>query len=260
MNELSDKKVVSFKPKTEAKPKRRRKIRYYLSMGIFGVTLGTLIIGAIYYSSSMSRLDMIYYDGLDYVSRADIVTLANLREQPAMSSLNETDIKNQLLSHPLVETVKVSKESGNDLNISIVEKKVLGCIVKGDEYEYVLSDGTLIDLDEFSNQVCQGIIIDTKSADTESIALQLFIEELLNVDEGIVQLIQEINYEPLFGDYNRFSLYLKDGNQIKVNSYTMVEKLKYYTTMKQKVKELQGEVSGVYHLDVGDYFKPYDTK
>ena len=49
-----------------------------------------------------------------------------------------------------------------------------------------------------------------------------------------------------------------DGNTIIVNSYTMVNKLKYYQTMADKVQSLNGEVKGIYHLDVGDHFEPYE--
>ena len=34
-------------------------------------------------------------------------------------------------------------------------------------------------------------------------------------------LIKEIHYEPMYGDINRFSLFLKDGNTINVNSYNI---------------------------------------
>ena len=63
----------------------------------------------------------------------------------------------------------------------------------------------------------------------------------------------------MYGDINRFSLFLKDGNTINVNSYSMVNKLKYYQTMVDKVSSLYEGVKGTYHLDVGDYFEPYSS-
>ena len=85
----------------------------------------------------------------------------------------------------------------------------------------------------------------------------LFIESMMKLDPILINLIKEIHYEPLYGDNNRFSLFLQDGNTIKVNSYSMVEKLKYYQTMVDQVRQLSEGQCGTYYLDVGDYFEPY---
>ncbi len=257
MRKVSENKVVSFETKSGKPFKRIKKRRYFVSMGLLAVLLVSITLCILYFLTSMSQLDMIYFEGLTYVSRAEVITLADLREQPLMMSLNEKEIANKMMEHPLVETVSVKKQNGNDLLITVKEKDILGCVVTKSNYEYVLNDGTMINVDQFPNKVCEGIIIDGMNQETDAAALQLFVKELANVDRAFVHLIQEINYVPEYGDYNRFSIYLTDGNTVTVNSYTMAQKLTYYETMVLKVAELEGEVLGTYHLDVGDYFSPY---
>ena len=127
-------------------------------------------------------------------------------------------------------------------------------------YGYVLSDGRLIANDQAINVTCQGTVIYglTKETLKESI-LSLFIQSMTKLDPILINLIKEIHYEPMYGDNNRFSLFLKDGNTINVNSYSIVNKLKYYQTMVDKVSSLYEGVKGTYHLDVGDYFEPYSS-
>ena len=80
----------------------------------------------------------------------------------------------------------------------------------------------------------------------------------MNLDPIFLNIIKEIHYKPLYGDNNRFSLFLSDGNTVNINSYSMVNKLNYYQTMADKVQSMYGDVKGIYHLDVGDHFEPYD--
>ena len=106
--------------------------------------------------------------------------------------------------------------------------------------------------------VCPGTIIYGLTEKTlKEPVLELFIESMMKLDPILINLIKEIHYEPLYGDNNRFSLFLQDGNTIKVNSYSMVEKLKYYQTMVDQVRQLSEGQCGTYYLDVGDYFEPY---
>ena len=254
---MGEQKVVPFQRQKTVPVKRRPKM--IISMLILVMIVIVTIGSVFYFSSHLSSVDMIYYEGLNYVTRADVLTLSELREQPSLRSINEAKMVEQLKTHPLIEDASITIENGNDLIITIVEKDVLGCLVEGDAYSYVLSDGKRLDLSEFSNQICQGIIINVPNLSLNDVYLQHFIRELLKVDKLLVATIQDINYEPLAGDENRFSLYLKDGHTIKVNTYSMVEKLIYYETMKQQVIELQGEdEKGVFHLDVGDFFEPYE--
>ncbi|HAX72890.1 MAG TPA: cell division protein FtsQ [Firmicutes bacterium] len=253
-------KVIQMDSYRGETPKRKkRKLKKSVSRFTFA-TLLLLIVGMVFYiSSSSSKLSMIYFEGLNYLTRSDVIKLSNIPENSKMISLDFKKISQNISEHPMVEQVSVKKENRSELVISITEKNVLGCVLQKDGYSYVLSDATLIDQTHFISQQCQGLVIYGLEEEQDTAPLTLFVKAITQMDPIFLNIIKEIRYEPIFGDSNRFSLYTIDGNTIKVNSYTMVDKLKYYQTMVDKVTELHGDLKGIYHLDVGDHFQPYST-
>ena len=258
---MAVKKVVSieqYRQKSKNKPKKRLKKKvksFFFSLFII------LIVGSIFYfTSSLSKLSVIYFEGLHSVSRSELIHLTGLTYQDYFLELDTEKIATDILKHPLITNVTVKKTGLNQLNIEVKEKDIIGCVELDGGFRYVLSDGRLIANDQAINVTCQGTVIYglTKETLKESI-LSLFIQSMTKLDPILINLIKEIHYEPMYGDINRFSLFLKDGNTINVNSYSMVNKLKYYQTMVDKVSSLYEGVKGTYHLDVGDYFEPYSS-
>ncbi len=136
----------------------------------------------------------------------------------------------------------------------------MGCVELDSGFRYVLSDGKLVENNQSVKVTCQGTVIYGLTEETlEESILSLFIQSMAELEPTFINLIKEIHYQPMYGDINRFSLFLKDGNTVNVNSYSMVNKLKYYQTMVDKVASLYEGVKGTYHLDVGDHFEPYSS-
>ncbi len=238
------------------KPKKRLKKRlntFFFSLFVMGV-----IGGVFYFTSPLRKLSMVYFEGLNYVSRSEVLQLANLSYDDDYFKLKTKKIASQIQKHPLITKAVVTRVGLNELRILVEEKDVIGCVDMGDGYQYVLSDGHLIEQSNTLDVVCPGTIIYGLTEKTlKEPVLGLFIESMMKLDPILINLIKEIHYEPLYGDNNRFSLFLQDGNTIKVNSYSMVEKLKYYQTMVDQVRQLSEGQCGTYYLDVGDYFEPY---
>ncbi|MGL4372732.1 MAG: cell division protein FtsQ/DivIB [Turicibacter sp.] len=237
--------------------RKKRRLKKRIARIIFGLLLLCCIGGILYLFSPLSKLSIIYYEGLDYLTRSDIMKLTHVEENQSLFTIDKEEISKNIKSHPLVDKVTVTKEGMNGLGINVVEKNVLGCILKNESYQYVLDDGTLIDASYFQSATCQGLVIYGFENEEDLSHLALFVESISKIEPILVDLIKEIRYEPMFGDKNRFSLFLIDGNTVKVNSYSMPDKLKYYQTMADKVKELHGDIKGTYNLDVGDNFQPY---
>lgn len=252
-------KMEQYRHKYNNKPKKRLKKKL---KGFFFSLFIILIIGSIFYfTSSMSKLSMIYFDGLNYVSRSELMKLTGLSYQDRFLTLDSQQIEENVLNHPLIIDATVKKKAFNQLFIEVQEKDVIGCVELDGGFRYVLSDGQLVEDNQSVKVTCQGTVIYglTNEALKNSI-LSLFIQSVTKLDPVFVNLIKEISYEPMYGDVNRFSLFLKDGNTIKVNSYSMVNKLNYYQTMVDQVSKLYEGVKGTYHLDVGDHFEPYTNE
>lgn len=249
--------IEKYRKHTKNKPKKRlkKKIKnFFFSLFII------LIVGSVFYfTSSMSKLSMIYFDGLNYVSRSQLIEMTGLSYHDYFWSLDIDKITESIAKHPLILDVKVKREGLNRLSIDVKEKDVLGCAEIDKELRYILSDGKLIENNQSEPVVCQGTVLYGLTEDSvEESILSLFIQSMTKLDSIFINLIKEIHYEPKYGDVNRFSLFLKDGNTVNVNSYSMGNKLKYYQTMVEKVESLYQGTKGTYHLDVGDYFEPYE--
>ncbi len=258
---METKKVVrmeQYRTKTKNKPKKglKKKVKsFFFSLFII------LIVGSVFYfTSSMSKLSVIYFDGLNYVSRSELLQLTGVTYQASFLTLDTKKIAESISKHPLIKDVNVQKKGLNQLLIEVKEKDIMGCVELDSGFRYVLSDGKLVENNQSVKVTCQGTVIYGLTEETlEESILSLFIQSMAELEPTFINLIKEIHYQPMYGDINRFSLFLKDGNTVNVNSYSMVNKLKYYQTMVDKVASLYEGVKGTYHLDVGDHFEPYSS-
>jgi len=237
-------------------PKRlRKKLKnFFFSLFIF---LVVLII--FYFASPISQLSVIYFNQLNHISRSTLIELTGLTENERFITINLQEIEEKLKSHSLVEQASVMRKGINSLEIQVTEKQIMGCVDIEGEFMYVLNDGQTISESNEVNILCQGIMISglTQTELDESI-LSLFVSSLANVNPFFFSLIEAIEYEPKFGDVNRFSLFLKDGNTVIVNSYTMVDRLDLYQEYVEWISIKRGEgVNGTFNLDVGLFFEPY---
>lgn len=256
---MEQRKVVQFtqvRGRKTNQPKKRlkKKIKsFFFSLFII------IIVGIVFYfASPLSKLSVIYFEGINYIKRSELLELTGISYEELFFKLDLKQIEQSIREHPLVKEAKVVKEGVNKLRVEVVEKDVIACIQIDQVMSYVLSDGKTIETTGGAKANCQGVIIyGLSQEDLEQSTLKLFVKSVSQLDSIFYSLIKEVKYEPMYGDKNRFSLFLTDGNTVNVNSYTMVNKLKYYQTMVEQVKKLYGDVKGTYHLDVGDHFEPY---
>lgn len=253
-------KVVQFsRNKNQKINKSKKRLKKKIKSFFFSLFIMIIIGVVFYFASPISRLSVIYFNGLNYVKRSELLELTQLTYDELFLKLDLNQIQASIKSHPLIEDVEVSREGLNRLKVDVVEKNIVGCAQVDNQFQFILNDGQLIQNDDNLRAQCEGLIIyGLPNGESNQAVLKLFVKSLTNLDSVFLNIIKEIHYSPLYGDNNRFSLFLVDGNTINVNSYTMVEKLKYYQTMADKVQSMYGEVKGTYHLDVGDHFEPYD--
>ena len=249
MNKISD-----LPSKKTPKRLKKKLINFFFSLFIF---LVTMII--FYFSSPVSQLSVIYFNELNHISRSTLIELTGLTENERFMTINLQEIESALQSHSLVEDASVKRRGINSLEIQVEEKQIIGCVDVEGELLFILNDGQTISESDEVHIVCQGIMVyGISQTDLEASILTLFVKSLVEVNPYVFSLVEVIEYEPKFGDINRFSLSLKDGNIVKVNSYTMVERLEAYQLMVEKIADRRGEgVTGTFNLDVGLFFEPH---
>lgn len=235
--------------------KQQKKMLPYFITG----TVVLAMISVFYFNSSLSKLNMISFEGNTFLSKGTILELTGLKYEHFVLSIRPTALAKQIENHPLVSRASVKLNGLNDLKIEVEEEQVLGCVSHSNGVSLLLSTGALVDESLAGGQACHGIFFYEVDHLPDEMNLIYLTNALSELGEEFLALIDSIYYEPDFGDQYRFSLHLKDGNVVKVNTYTMVEKLKYYPTLVKNVKATYGEVHGTFHLDVGDRFEVHES-
>ena len=141
----------------------------------------------------------------------------------------------------LIEDVKITKKWGGILEINIKEKRVLYFVRSSNKY--MTSDYNSYKLNDVLNRPT---LINYVTSDVE----KEFVKKLNRIDDNILSLISEIEYNPNDFDQKRFLLYMNDGNQVYV-TVTKLELLNKYVSI---VKQLDNK-NGILYLDSGNYFE-----
>ena len=241
------KKKILFPPMTQTK----KRCLY----GVGTALSGLLLFSASILATPVGRVQTIRVEGNHVLNKQDILKQLSVDWNQSIFQLDLKELATRLESDPLIKTAMVARKGITDLSVKIQEQPLVGCLEINQYYYYVLESGESVTNQEAT--ACQGITF--KGIETEEglDSLRLFVQILEDMDASIRTLIKEVVYEPLYGDLNRFSLFLADGNTIKVNTYTMVKKMAYYPMLLSQVHQVYGDVKGVFHLDVGDSFNPY---
>lgn len=201
------------------------------------------------------RLLTLELSGNEVVQKEDLLERLSIDFNQSPLALNFKELEAKLKSDALIKNATIELTGVNGLKIQIEEHPLIGCLQGEDNYYYVLKSGEIID--KQPALTCQGIVFKNLNIEEDKEQLSLFVDSLNRLDQTFFALIDEVLYEPLHGDRNRFSIFLSDGNTVKVNSYTMVSKLSSYPLLLSQVNEVYGDVKGVFNLDISDSFNPY---
>lgn len=255
LKDLSSAQPSSLFSRLDRLKKQQKHLLPYVLTGI--VTLG--LVGTFYSHSSLSKIQSITFSGNTFLSKATVLELTGLSYDASVLSVRPSSMAKQIEAHPLVKTAKLSFKGLNEVVITIEEERVLGCVADDQRLKLLLPSGELVDSSVMNGQTCQGVFFYDMDNLPEDMNLLYLTTALNELSESFLALIDAVYYEPDLGDIYRFSIHLKDGNIIKVNTYTMAEKLSYYEELRQKVKATYGDVRGTFHLDVGDRFVVHES-
>ena len=73
----------------------------------------------------------------------------------------------------------------------------------------------------------------------------------------IVNIISEVHYTPKNTDKYHITLFMNDGFEVSATILTFSEKMVHYPSI---VSQLDPKVKGVIDMEVGSFFKAYETK
>ena len=186
--------------------------------------------------------------GNNLVSDKDIIELSNIKDYPPILFLNIKEMKNSILTNPLINDVEIKRDLRFRLKINVQELKVI-CLNKSTNM-LLLSDGS--STNNTSKYLGVPILINY----TPEEILKKLLNGLKDIDEGTLSNISEIEYSPSTDSNNnivddtRFLLKMNDGNLVYIN-ISKINTLKYY----QKIYASLKDNKGILHLDSGDYLE-----
>lgn len=253
------KKVVGLKNSEsydELRVKRRKKVKraFIIQMVSLFLFLGVLITGTLYITSVYAKINVMEFEGLNTINKREIINLLDINYRDIVAGIDFAEVNKKILKHPLIETAKV-EPTLEGIKISVKEKDILGCFISSERNFPVTTTGDVVVYAENKVAPCYGIMFYDLVTNRGNDSIKLFATSLAKMDKNFLQRIESVRQEPKYNDYDRYSIQMRDGITIKVNAYTMNEKIVYYDQIVDRIRSTYGDVTGTLHLDVGDKFE-----
>lgn len=202
----------------------------------------------------------IYITGNESIKDVTIIETLGIENYPRLYSLNIRKLEKKLETLPLVEKANIKRNLLGVLKIEIVETKVLFFYKYNNKYITANNKSIKDDKDYFGIPSLINFTPDTIFDD--------LVVGLNKIDYNIIQMINEIEYTPYKSqegttiDNNLFTLYMNDGNIVKIDTVN-IRNLNQYKTIYTSLK--MNETKRVVYLDTiidkgdGIYSKTLDS-
>ncbi len=244
--------VVSLEDRIPKLKQRRKKKANRRAIALLSVFF-LLLIFVLYFLSPLSNVNKINVEGNVYTTENIIIDTSGLSTDTTIWKVDKEEIKQRLKQLPEIKTVDISILLPNTVQINVDEHKRLAYMVSGSDFLPILSNGKVMTtIGDGSVPIHAPLIIgfsEGKELDSVISALEVLPEEINNA-------ISEIHYDPSDTDKYRVKLFMNDGFEVSAISRTLAEKLVHYPSI---VSQLDPNVKGVIDLEVGSYFRAYES-
>lgn len=232
------------KLKQARKKKANRKLIFYLSVFFF------LLLVIIYLQSPLSNVKHINVVGNKIMNDQEILELTELSTDTNIWTIREKTISLSIASHPIIDTVKVTRNLPSGITIEVEEHKIVGYMFDEEKVRYnpILSDGMIPSVETRLNYGAAPVLM---NFDDEQY-LQRMIDELNEVPTQIFNLISEIYWEPTDKNKYKIVMYMNDGFVVHATIRGFATKMQAYPSV---VSQLDSSVKGILHMSVGTYFE-----
>lgn len=251
---MADKKIIDIEERIPTlKEKRRqranRRLIFYVSFFFF------LILIIVYLESSYSDVKYVNVIGNQYVSSDWIVETSKLLDDVSMWGIDEAEIEEDLLTHPVLASVKIEKQWLNTVNIHVVEYERIAYVEEGDTFLPLLETGHTVENfeDTSISPYDDPILIGFENDDVR----KELANELTNVSPSIRQRMSEIHLSPIENDPNRLMIYMNDGFVVSSTVNNFAERIEPYPLI---VEQLDPDEEGIIHMRMNPYFESFEVE
>jgi cell division protein FtsQ len=246
-------KIVSLeeripKLKQHRKKKANRRLTFLLSLFLL------LILTVVYFQSSLSQVKDIVITGNHLVSKELVLEKISISKGTNVWSVDRSETERELKKVPEVSGAEVKLQLPNTVTIQVKEYEKAAYLISETRFYPILENGVLLDSRELASLPTDApILIGFKEDDI----LKEMVTELKLLPSEIKNSISEIVLSPKKTDPYHVSLYMNDGYEVSASIRTFSEKMVHYPSI---VSQLGESSKGVIDLEVGSYFREYDTE
>ncbi len=236
------------KIKQQRKQKANRRLIIYLSLFFI------LLFLIIYSQSPLSKVSGLTVSGNLHVTDEEVITLSGVTKETSIWRVNEEKAAELIQQHKEIASVEVQRIFPNSVEITIDEFKRIAYIYETGNYYPVMENGKMLSVldDEDSLPDDAPLMLNWKNGEM----VENFIVELIKLPESIIYSISEIHHTPTDIDPYHITMFMNDGYEVSATIRDFSDKMAAYPSI---VEQLDPEVKGVINLEVGTFFKPYET-
>ncbi|MGG3691122.1 cell division protein FtsQ/DivIB [Heyndrickxia ginsengihumi] len=247
-----DKNIVSIEdriPKLKQQRKRKTNRRLILLISSFFL----LVIFIIYFQSPLSHVKQVQVTGNETVEKQEIIKKSGISSKTNIWNIRKKNIAEKIESIPEVNQTTIHIALPNTIQIHIKEHTKIGYLQNKTNLYPVLEDGTIVH--HALHYVSTDAIIFTNFK--EDRVLKDMLQQFKKLPKQIVSSISEVKYTPSKMDKELITLYMNNGFEVRASIPTFAEKMVHYPSI---ISQLNPNQKGVIDLEVGTYFKAFDTK
>ena len=221
--------------KKQQKKKKKLRVKVLLKLILFVC----LVAFSINYIKDL-KVKNIYIKGNNNIKDVTIIETLGIKDYPKMISLKPKKLEEKLKTLPLVDHVNIKRNIFGKLTIEIEETKLLFFYKYNNKY--ITANNKSIE-DDISYVGVPSLVNFTPDTVFDDLVVGLN-----KIDYDIVKMIGEMEYTPYKSeegqtiDNNLFTLYMNDGNIVKIDTVNIKNLNKYntiYTSLEMnKVKRI----------------------
>ncbi|MGP4072566.1 cell division protein FtsQ/DivIB [Piscibacillus sp. B03] len=250
---MAEKKVVSIEdriPQLKQLRKRKANRRFFTYLTLIIL----LILVIVYLQSPLSHISNIEVQNNRVISDDEVVELSGLSTNQSFWSINRDEVISSVESHQEISDVTMKRSWYNKVTLQVNEFTRVGYVKTSNLFNPILENGQVLKDTEL--KVPKGDAPVLHGFSNEDKLLTRLTQQLANLDSAVVSLISEVYSDPTETNQDRIRLYTTDGQEVIASIHNFEEKMSLYPSIASQVAP---DLEGVLYIDVGAYFKPYDT-
>jgi cell division protein FtsQ len=250
---MEKRKVVSLEdriPKLKQQRKKKANRRLILLLLLFFMLIACIV----YFQSPLSHVKTITISGNLVHSDKEITSSAGIKKDTNIWGVQSKAVEEKLNELPEMKKAKVSIQFPNTVVIHIEELKRIAFISKGKSFLPVLENGQVLDEKQTTDLPLNAPVLYSFS---ENDVLKEMMDSLEELPIEVLNSISEIHYEPKKTDKFHISLFMNDGNEVSATIRTFAKKMSLYPSI---IGQLDPNQKGMINLEVGSFFKSYETE